>query len=225
LTNAVSQRAYIIENGLTTSALFGSEQLGKTVVVLMLRTFLDGGLMSAVSQIGHITQLPLIQETTPEQPAGQYQNPQTIHVVVSSAVPSTNDVWYRFGGLSSTTGNFYTQEYPGYTVSAPLTASTYSEAATQALVLNFKYSVVQTGATAVTWYYMSTGAPIASQAQTGILNTAYAVTVSSFPTTFAWNVSDSTTFPANNYNVLCEAYRQGYPLHYSFHTITLTLDR
>ena len=72
---------------------------------------------------------------------------------------------------------------------------------------------------------MSTGAPIASQAQTGIVSYTNVVTVSSFPTTFIWNVSDSTTFPQADYDVRCEVYRQGLPLHYSFHTITLTIDR
>ena len=227
LTNAVSQRAYLIESGLATSAQFGPEQLGKTSIVFMLRTFLDGGLMAGVSQIAHITQLPLIQETTPEEKDEQYQNPQTIHVVVNSAVANTTNPWFRFQGLSATSANFYTQEYPGYTTSAPLTASTYSEAATQAFLLNFKYSIENSsgGSSSVTWYYMSTGAPVSSQAQTGILNAAYAVTVNSFPMTFSWNVSDPTSFPAANYNVLCEAYRQGYPLHYSFHSITLTVDR
>ncbi len=222
MTNAVSQRAYVLENGLATSAQFGPEPLGKTSLVLMLRTFLDGGLMSGVSQVGHITQLPLVQETTPEEAIGQYQNPQTIHVVVSSAVANTTNVWYRFGGLTSASGNFYTQEYPGYTSSAPLTASTYSEATSQQFILNFKYA---NDAAPASWYYMSSGAPIASQAQTGIVSYTNAVTVSSFPTTFAWNVSDSTTFPQADYDVRCEVYRQGLPLHYSFHTITLTVDR
>ncbi|HVM33608.1 MAG TPA: hypothetical protein VMU88_10770, partial [bacterium] len=222
LSNAASQRAYLIESGLATSAQFGPEQLGKTSMVFLLRTFLDGGLMAAVTQTGHIVQLPLIEEDTPEAPTGQYQNPSVIHVVVNSAVASTTNPWYRFGGLTSTSGNFYTQEYPGYTTSAPLTASTYSEASTQVLQLNFKYALSNNPAT---WYYMSTGATIAGQAQTGIYNGTYAVTTTSFPVTFAWNVSDTTAFPQADYDVRCEVYRQGYPLHYSFHTITLTVDR
>jgi hypothetical protein len=221
------KKAFMIESGLATSSQFGPEQLGKTSMIFMLRTFLDGGLMAGVSQVGHIVQLPLVQASTPESPTGQYSNPQTIHVVISGAVTNSTNPWYRFEGLSSSSANFYTQEYPGYTTSAPLTASTYSEASTQAFLLNFKYSVVNSGSSTnpVTWYFMSSGTTISSQAQTGVLNNSQAVTTTTFPVTFSWNVSDPNAFPQNNYTVLCEAYRQGFPLHYSFHSITLTVDR
>jgi hypothetical protein len=199
--------------------------LGTYAMIFMLRTFLDGGMLSGPGTIGHITQLPLI-DVSLDNVTGQYANPTSIGVTIASpvltgspAAPVTN-LWYRFPGFSSTTGNFYTELYPGYN---NLLTSTYNEQAGTTpvtLLYNLKYS--KDGGN--TWVYVQDNQP----ALAGILGTtgSEAITATtSAPTTYLWDVSNATTFPQGTYQLQGEAYRMGYGLHYAFHNITVIIDR
>src|SRR5205823_5133111 len=98
--------AFFIISGLAVQANFGTYELGKSALVSLLRTFLDGGLYASAAD--HITQLPLVTLQNPPQ-AAQLNNPTTQPV-------SWTSTWQRWGG------NTYTEEYPvGWTESASVT--------------------------------------------------------------------------------------------------------
>ena len=234
-----TKRAYYVVSGLSPSANTGVAELGKTVLVCILRTFFDGGLMGATGTYGHITQLPLVQLWT--SPVPQYANPTTIPMVISSPVTTASpvtingltlanapvtDIWFRYPGVTSNTGNVYTEEYPNYAL--PLTqinGSTYYEPVS--IVYNLKYS----GDTGKTWRFMQDG----GTASKGIVDTsgtrAMTVSGSNAVTWYNWDVSNTATFPQGNYWMMVEAYRlnnttaQLYNQHYSYHTVDVTINR
>jgi hypothetical protein len=237
-----TQVAYFVATGTSPSVNVGVAELAKTTLVFSLRTFLDGGQMAVTGALGHITQLPLI-EVHPASPTSdltypvtinplpQFTDPSAITVLVGGPlqqsvslvnmgvtnvgdVPLTQ-VWYRYRGGSPMNANIYTEEYPGY--AGPLTASTYSEPLT--LLYNLKYSPNR----GVSWYLAQNDAPT----KAGVFEPSQAVT-NSIPVTnviYVWNVSDPSAFPQGDYIFRAEAYRPNHPLHYSWHTTTLTINR
>ena len=232
------QYAYFLESGLDISANVGLNDLGETALVVLLRTFLDGGLYP--NGQGHIFQIPLI-ETYCDNPAAQYSMlpspPAPANIVnllidgpVTTGVPltvtgfatfnsgPTTNVWYRWPGYTSTTGNYYTEEYPGY---PNLSASTYNEPISQ---LDFNIKVSSNAGK--TWSYIQDGV-MNNAAVTGILDTnaAHLITVNSMPVTYAWDVTNATNFPQNDYWICAEAYRHGYPFDYSFHVLDISIIR
>jgi hypothetical protein len=228
----VSQIGYFVESGLDISASVGLSALGETCLVTLLRTFLDGGMYPVGA--GHIYQIPLI-ETYCDNATAQYSQPQTVFLCVNGAVttgipltianfatipagPTTN-VWLRWPGYTSLTGNYYTEEYPGYPV---LANSTYNEPI-NTLDFNIKVSNNAGG----NWYYIQDGSFTGQQAVTGILDTsvAHLITANTMPVTFAWNVSSTTTFPQNDYWVCAEAYRHGFPNDYAYHVLNISITR
>lgn len=228
----VSQTAYFVESGLDISANVGLSDLGETALVCTLRTFLDGGNFP-VGQ-GHIYQIPLI-ETYCDNAAAQYSTPQTINLLVDGAVTTgipltiagystfpagpTPNVWFRWPGYTSTTGNYYTEEYPGY---PNMSNSTYSEPVSS-LDFNIKVSNNAGG----TWYYIQDGGFTGQQAVTGLLDTnaAHLINVTSMPLTYVWNVTNTSNFPQNSYWVCSEAYRHGFPYDYSYHVLNISIIR
>ncbi len=224
-----NQVAYVVESGLAISPDVGTAELGKTALVFMLRTYLDGGTYTGNA---HIAQMPLV-ELYCDSPNFQYNQPATINLVVDGAVTTgnpvtisglniiagpTNNIWFRFPGLTSNTANFYTEEYPGY---PNLSNSTYSETSggnPVTLDLNFAYS----NNAGVNWYFMQDNA----KAIQGALDTSsgHLVSAHAFPVTFAWPVP-SGTFPQGDYTLMVEAYREGFPLNYSYHQIIISINR
>jgi hypothetical protein len=228
MTSPSGQVAYVIESGLATSANVGTNTLGSYALIFLLRTFLDGGMLEGLGVTGHITQLPLIQASL-DSVTGQYVDPSAIGVTIASPVLSAGttatspapvtDLWYRFPGFSSTSGNFYTELYPGYN---NLLNSTYTEqtgSTPVTLLYNLKYSPDGTN-----WFFAQDG----QQATLGILGTSgsEAITATtSAPYVYSWNVSNSTNFPQGDYDLQAEAYRLGYAQHYSYHQIPVIIDR
>ncbi len=231
--SAVTQYAYVVESGLAIAANVGTNTLGETAMILMLRTFLDGGNYSGNA---HITQVPLV-EMYCDSPTLQYSQPSSINLVVDGAVttgnsetidgitiisgPTTN-LWFRFPGQTSETANFYTEEYPGYNV---LANSTYSETANGeplTLDMNLLYSSNDTES----WQYIQDNSP----ANFGTLNTGstYLISTNSFPVTYQWAVpatSASVTFGQGTYYVAVEAYRHNDPLDYAWHELPILINR
>lgn len=231
-TAGTSQIAYVTETGTSPSQDVGTAELAKTTLLFALRTFLDGGQMAATLASGHITQLPLV-KIYPVQgspvtinPVPQYSNPSAITVMVGGPVldPSGNtpiaNVWYRYPGVTSNVANYYTAEYPGYNtgVTGTLTNSTYAEAVD--LLYNLKYSPDA----GKSWRAIQTGATVLQ----GVLDAANAITINA-PVTgtyqYTWDVSNPITYPQGGYWITVEAYRLGLPLHYSYHTLELTINR
>jgi hypothetical protein len=228
-----NQFAYFLESGLDISANVGMNDLGETALVVLLRTFLDGGLYAAGH--GHIFQIPLI-ETYCDNAAAQYSmlppGPNIINLLVDGPVttgvpltiagaaylsgPTTN-IWFRWPGYTSLTGNYYTEEYPGY---PNLALSTYSEPVSQ-LDFNIKIS----NNAGANWGFIQDNS--FTNAVTGVLDTSpgHLITTASMPVTYAWDVTNSVTYPQNDYWICAEAYRDGYPFDYSFHVLDISIIR
>jgi hypothetical protein len=196
----------------------------------LLRSFLDGGKLYAGGAAGHITQVPLISAYL-DQPTGQYNDPTSVQVCIASPVttgvpltisgfitvgagPATN-IWYRWPGLTSTTANYYTEEYPNY--GQALTASSYTESVTMDYYL--KYSI-----DFVNWYYVqdNTQAVLGQPDPTG---THIIATSTSVPVTYSWDVSNTTNFKTNQYYLQAEVYREQFPLDYAYHQVTFSILR
>ena len=234
-----TQRAYYMVSGLSPSASTGVAELGKSVLVFILRTFLDGGQMAVTNTYGHIVQLPLVQLYT--NPVPQYGNPTSIPMVISSPVTTAfpvtlngmvipnspvTDVWFRYPGVTSNTGNLYTEEYPNNALPLnTINGSTYYEPVS--LIYNLKYSKD----TGKTWYFMQGDQPTVK----GVLDTTnghpMTVTGANAITWYNWDVSNSANFPQGDYLMRVEAYRmnqntnQVYGQHYSYHAVDITINR
>ena len=230
-------QGYVVETGTSPSANVGSVDLAKTMLVVSLRAFVDGGQMAVTGAMGHIHQLPLVElypvlsggASVTINPVPQYSNPTTIKLEAAGPLTDNTGVypqpacWFSFPSVTPP-ANFYTQEYPGYNsgVTGILTNSTYSEADT--LVYNFKWGTQNPGAGGKL-YFINTSPKVA--ATVGVYNASYAVT-NSIPVTGIlqdWNVSDTVMYPNGTYWVTVETYRQGIPLHYATHSIELTINR
>ncbi len=195
--------------------------------------------MYSPGNLGHISQVPLVELWSNVVP--QFANPSTIPIVIDGAVttgtslaysgfvtilagPTTN-VWYRYPGTTSNTGNFYTEEYPGY--GGGVTASTYNESAVS-LVYNLKYSYDN----GKNWYPMQNpGLPNGSNSVTmGQIDLSDPVT-GNLPITYGFNVSNTAYFPQGDYLLMVEAFRYNsstgvyIPLHYAYHWLDVTIDR
>jgi hypothetical protein len=225
--------AYFIQSGFDYTASTGPSNLVQYAMTALLRTFLDGGQMAATLAPGHIAQVPLL-EIYLDQPNGEYVAPSAVSIVLASPVttgipvtwmypitsgPITNP-WFRYPGLSSTTANIYTEEYPGY--SSGLTASTYMEPVTMDYYLKWSNDNQH-------WWYVqdntltTLGQPDPNAAAD---NNKYRVSnSSSFPISYVWNVGVTQTFPQGTYWLTAEAYRENYPLHYANHQVVLTFSR
>ena len=98
--------------------------------------------------------------------------------------------WQRWGA------NPYTEEY------APIT---YTADNSVTINYNLKYS----NNSGNSWYFVQDNAA----AVTGVYDSSHAITT----TNWQWDVSDTSQFPQGDYDLRVEAYRQNYPIHYSFH--------
>ena len=58
-------------------------------------------------------------------------------------------------------------------------------------------------------------------AREGAFDMAHAVAAGSFD----WNVSDAAQYPQGSYLFRVEGYREGLPLHYSFHQVRVQIKR
>ncbi len=225
-----TQYAYVVESGLSISAAVGTADLSEISLVAMLRTFLDGGQYSGNA---HIIQVPLV-ELYCDSVNNQYTQPGSINLLVDGAVTTgtalvydgnsynsgpTSNIWYRYPGLTSTTANFYTEEYPGYPT---LTSSSYVETGGSGstpvtLDMNLLYSTDSEK----TWHYVQDG----NSATFGVLDTslAHVITTNSFPYAYNWT-GPPGGFTQGNYDLAVEAYRHQMPLNYAYHILSITVD-
>lgn len=96
--------------------------------------------------------------------------------------------WQRWGA------NPYTEEY------API-----SYTADNSVTINYNLKYNQQGS----WYFVGTNAP----ATLGVYDPSQAITA----TSYNWDVSDTSRFTQGDYDLMVEAYRENYPIHYSYH--------
>lgn len=229
ITDSSGNVAYVTESGLAISANVGTGELGKTALVELLRTFLDGGNYAG---IGHIVQIPII-KTYVDSPNYQYYQPNNIFIVIDGPVttgvpliiggvtiqsgPTTN-MWYRYPGVTSSMANVYTEEYPNY---PNLATSSYGETiAGQPMTLDFNLKYSSNGGKS--WSFMQDNA----NAQTGILDTSatHLISSNSLPVTYQWAVP-AGLFPQGDYWIRAEAYRRSLPLDYAYHKLDISINR
>lgn len=106
-----SDTAYVVVSGLGTQSNFGTAPMGKFVLLSMMRTMLESGLLSGQDKI---SQIPRVEITSPTI-ADSFVNPSVVNI-------RWNATWKRWDGQS------YTENYP----------SDYSE--TTQLAYSVKYS-------------------------------------------------------------------------------------
>jgi prepilin-type N-terminal cleavage/methylation domain-containing protein len=218
----VTQVGYVVESGYAPSTGVGPDILAETALVFGMRTFLDGGLMAVTNAAGHIPQLPLVRIYFAD-PVPVYNASQTITFTVGCPVTATSagggavsvgmpvtDIWWGFNpnGLA----NFYTEEYPynnGSVTSAAMTGTGFYQESGVTVVYNLKYN------NGSAWYNVSDN----SAAVTGVYDSTHSYNPPTYvaPWTYNWLVaSGGTTLPQASYELMVEAYRQGYGLHYSY---------
>jgi hypothetical protein len=224
-SGTVTQACFFDFSGLAPQGNYDPTALGKISLCTLIRAFLDGGQYSGAA---HINQLPLVKvyvnSPNASYPYGSpaYSVAMTLTSPVTTSTGPIANIWYRYPGINSPTGNFYTEEYPNAT--GPLTGSTYAETVAgqpMSLAVNWKYSKDSGG---VTWFNMSDD----SQTMAGVLDTAsgHSTTVTSAsPILYTWDVSNGTNFPNGNYWIRGEVYRPGNPLHYSYHELNIGIHR
>ena len=229
ITDGNGKVAYVVESGLAIPANVGTNNLGKTALVTMLRTYMDGGNYTGNS---HITQVPLVKLYC-DSPTAQYSQPSNVNLVVDGPVTTgtainvsgtviasgpTNNIWFRYPGLTSSIANIYTEEYPGY---PNLASSTYSETS-GGVPLTIDMNFVYSNNAGKNWYYLQDNAA----ANLGNLDTtpAHLVQSNTFPIPVTWAVP-AASFPQGDYDVEVEAFRDAFPLDYSFHELDITINR
>jgi hypothetical protein len=223
-----TQIGYVVETGTAPSTAIGPQTLAETALVLSMRTFLDGGRMAVTAAAGHIVQLPLVKiflaSAVPE-----YNETQTIAFTVASPVTATSngggavsvgmpvtDIWWAFNpnGLAS----YYTEEYPNYTQPMTLETGMYQESVS--VIYNLKYATTQPTATGSnTWYFVQDGSAAVSGVCDCNTSGAHAVTNIAPWTDTSWTVATGNggiPLPQGSYQLMVEAYRQGYGEHYSY---------
>lgn len=214
-TAGTTQTAYFNLSGLAPSGASGVQVLAQTGINTMLRTFLDGGILHSAGTHGHIAQLPLFQVST-NNSANQFTNPSAVTLSWSSPVswpsgtPVTQTLWTRWAG-SLGAANWYTEEYPNYNpaslMGGPVTNSTYVEPVTIFYVPMFSTNE------GVSWVSCmddtTTMTPGNYYAPAANATTQMSVT---------WS-TPASQFPQQTYSVRVDGFRQGYPLHYSYHEV------
>ncbi|OGS45321.1 MAG: hypothetical protein A2539_09615 [Elusimicrobia bacterium RIFOXYD2_FULL_34_15] len=198
MNNAINS-SYFVFSGFLPQGDTGAAEMGKYVLMTIIRTFLDGG-----QYLGNdkISQIPLVDITNPSV-IDEFNNPSTINVI-------WNADWQRWDSEPSNLKN-YTEEY----------TSTYSESTE--LIYSIKYS----SDNARTWYYCGENEKTTPGQKYSDNNPSHNTT-SPFadkwykPSPYVWDVS---TFPKGSYIIRVECYRKSIDLHYSYDQIQIYLNR
>ncbi len=220
----VTQVGYVVETGTAPSGNVGAQTLAETALVLGLRTFLDGGRMAADGVPGHIVQLPLVKIFLASS-VPQYNESQGVSFTVGAPITATTngggavsvgmpvtDIWWRFNpnGLA----NYYTEEYPQYNQPMTTQSGMYQESVS--VTYNLKYS--NNGGK--TWYFVQDDAAAVTgvcDCNTGNPSPAGHAVTNLAPWTYNWPVSTgSRILSQGDYELMVEAYRQNYGLHYAY---------
>jgi hypothetical protein len=192
--------AFIAVNGLSPTGVAGTTFIAKWSFLTLIQSYLNGGLYtdaSASPTANHVRQLPRVLITDP--------NPNTDLKDKGSITIGWNATWKRWDGQTYTTD----PKYANWTET-----------------LTMKYAVLYSPSNGVPdakhanptgWFYVLDN----TVATPGVKpDAAHEISVNvsgaSTSTTTTWNTPPAT-FPQGNYLIRVEGYRQGYPLHYSFH--------
>jgi len=202
--------AFIAVNGLSPTGVAGTTFIAKWSFLTLIQSYMNGGLYtdaSASPKAKHIRQLPRVMITDP--------NENTDLKNKSSITVGWNTTWRRWDNLTYTTD-------PAY--------ANWTE------TLTMKYAVLYSPSNGVPdknpangnptgWKYIQDG----TVAYPGVKpdpahEIAVAVSAATTSTSTTFN-TPAGTFPQGNYLIRVEGYREGYPLHYSFHQYRAFLQR
>jgi type II secretory pathway pseudopilin PulG len=200
LTDPSNNPAFIAVNGLSPTGVAGTTFIAKWSFLTLIQSYLNGGLYtdgSASPTANHIRQLPRVVITDPNQNTDLKDK--------GSITIGWTTTFKRWDGQNYTTDPRY---------------ANWTE------TLTMKYAVLYSPNNGVPdpkrgnptgWFYIQDN----TVATPGVKPNAaheFAVAVSAATTTSSttWSTPPST-FPQGNYLIRVEGYRQGYPLHYSFH--------
>lgn len=195
--------AFIVVNGLSPTGVSGTTFISNWSFLSLIQSYFNGGLYSDASAkptAHHIRQLPRVAITQPNQNTN-LKDPTSVTITWSAN-------WHRWDDIP------YTTAYPaGYAESGVTMTYQVMYSPTNGVPDKSK------GANDTGWYFINDN----KSATPGTLTTD---TTEQFTTTSAsWNTSDTTMFPEANYIIRVEAYRNGYPLHYSFHQFRAFINR
>jgi hypothetical protein len=196
---ATTYCSYVADNGLAAQGPTGTGLLAKIVLITMMRAYFDAGLQT--DDASHIVQLPRVNVTYPGV-GDSIQNTGAVSVI-------WNTTYLKWDG------NAYTSEYPTPNTTPNGTAS-YSESVT--LTYAMKYSTSNKGPWL--WAYDSSSTYPGEVPAAG---TSYAIPATSSCVTFPWN--NTSDLSDGQYYVMVEAYRNKYPLHYSYDITKFTLKK
>lgn len=193
--------AFIVVNGLSPTGVSGTNFISNWAFLSLIQSYLNGGLYtdaSAKPTAHHVRQMPRLTITSPNLTTN-LKNPGSITVSWSTA-------WKRWDNIA------YTTAYPG----------SYSEAG-----VNLTYQVMYSSTNGIPdkskgpnetgWRYVQTD----HIAEPGLLQPLEKVASG---TSVLWN-TPGATFPEGNYLIRVEAYRDNYPLHYSYHQFRAYISR
>jgi type II secretory pathway pseudopilin PulG len=194
--------AFIAVNGLSPTGVAGTTFIAKWSFLTLIQSYLNGGLYtdgSAAPTANHIRQLPRVLITDPNENTDLKQK--------SSITIGWDTTWKRWDGLNYTTDPKY---------------ATWTE------TLTMKYAVLYSPSNGVPdkdpthgnptgWKYIqdnTVATPGTKPNAAHEISRAISGATTSLST--IWN-TPSSTFPQGNYLIRVEGYREGFPLHYSFH--------
>jgi hypothetical protein len=194
-----SDLAFIVVNGISMTGQSGTAFISRWSLLTLIQSFLQGGLLNAATpattnaDINHIQQLPRISITEPNDS-------------ISMASPTTNvhiewaPTWRKWDG------NEYTSGYD----------PTYKEDSSGSAII---FQVLYSDDEGLTWKYAQDNtAATAGVRSTNTAHWAPNGTPETLDLAATYEYDWATTgFAQGNYTIRVEAYREDFPLHYSFH--------
>jgi hypothetical protein len=198
---ATNGPAFITVNGLSPTGIAGTTFIAKWSFLSLIQSYLNGGLytdaVSAPANTWHVRQVPRVMITDPNQNTDLKQK--------NSITIGWDTTWKRWDGLPYTSDARYTSWLENLTM---------------------KYAVIYSPSNGFPdpkkgnptgWFYVkdNTVARIGVKPDvTHEISQLISTGTTSVSTTWS---TPAATFPQGNYLIRVEGYRQGYPLHYSFH--------
>ncbi len=200
IDSGTNDPAFIAVNGLSPTGVAGTTFIAKWSFLTLIQSYLNGGLYTdatATPTAKHVRQLPRVIITNP--------NINTDLKQKSSITVGWDTTWVRWDGLNYTTSASYVN---------------WKE------TLTMKYAVIYSPSNGFPdakngnptgWKYILDNTPATPGTKPDAaheISQAISATTTSVSTT--WN-TPAATFPQGNYLIRVEGYRQGWPLHYSYH--------
>lgn len=201
LINSNNAPTFIAVNGLSPTGVAGTTFIAKWSFLTLIQSYLNGGLytdtVSTPNTFWHVRQLPRIVITNP--------NPNTDLKQKSSITIGWDTTWKRWDGQNYTVDGRY---------------------ASWVETLTMKYAVLYSPSNGFAdakngnptgWFYILDNKPATPGVKPDTAHEiSQAISAGTTAVSTTWN-TPSSSFPQGNYLIRVEGYRQGYPLHYSFH--------